>query len=62
MFSSTLKVMSLVLIVASVLVIVLGLLNYLQDGRVGSTIPLGFVLLFLGILYFILASKRSPKE
>ena len=54
--------MSLVLIVASALLVVLELFNYLQEGRVSSTLPLGFVLLFLGILYFTLASKRSPKE
>lgn len=59
---SGLKVMSIVIIVASALVIILGLLNYLQDGRISSTIPLGFGLLSLGILYLALASKRSPKE
>ena len=59
---SSLKAMSLVIIVASGLVIVLGILNYFQDGRISSTIPLGFVLLSLGVLYFTLANKRSPKE
>jgi hypothetical protein len=54
--------MSLVIIVASALVIILGVLNYFQDGKISSTIPLGFVLLSLGILYFALANRRPPKE
>ncbi len=62
MSSSPVKLMSLVIIVASALVIILGVLNYFQDGKISSTIPLGFVLLSLGILYFALANRRPPKE
>ena len=60
--SSTLKVMSLVMVVASALVILLGLLDYFRDGKMSSNIPVGFVLLFLGILYLILGRRRPPDK
>ena len=59
--ASTLRIIALVIIAASLLAMLLSLLNYLQDGKLTSTLAVSSLLLFLGVFYYFTADKFGKK-
>ena len=47
--------------VAGVLIFVLALLNYFQDGRLSLTVALGPVIILLGLLLYSQGKKRKEQ-
>lgn len=61
MSASTLRVIALVIIAASLLALALGLFNYYQSGKPSSTLVGSLLLLCLGVFYFFTANKFGKK-
>lgn len=59
--ASTLRIIALVIVAASLLAMLLSLFNYLQDGKISSTLGISALLLLLGVLYYFSADKFGKK-
>lgn len=59
--ASTLRVIALVIIVASLLALALAAFNYYQSGKPSSTFVISSLLLCLGVFYYFTADKFGKK-
>lgn len=59
--AKTLRIIALVIIAASLLAMLLSLFNYLQDGKISSTLGVSSLLLVLGVFYYFSADKFGKK-
>lgn len=54
--------LGVVFIVVSVLILILALMNYLQDGRLSLTVVIPFPMIFLGLLLYSRGKRMKGQD
>ena len=54
--------LAIIFVIAGALIVVLAFFNYLQDGRISSTIIFGFLGISSGLLLYSQAKKSKAKD
>jgi len=56
------SLMGVIFMIAGALILILSILNYLQDRRLSLTSAMGFVIISLGALWYVMGKKHKSEE